>query len=231
MVPATPASPEADLRALDLFERLAARPGHTRFRERLLKNESPEVLARLTRLEASHAARGALPTEMPDALAAPAPAPPGRIGPFRLTARIGQGGMGDVWRGERDDGLFDQVVAIKLIHAHLDSRAVQAFDAERRILARLEHPEIVRLVDGGIAEGGLPYLIMDYVEGAPIDEAVAALPVRGRLAVFERAAAVVQFAHSRMVAHADIKPIRTSWSTPRGRVRLLDFRHRRASDR
>jgi serine/threonine-protein kinase len=214
--------PEADLRALDLFERLAAYPGRARFRQRLLRNESAEVLARLARIEAGHAARAAMPTQAPEHLVARQIPPPARIGPFRVATRIGQGGMGDVWRGERDDGLFDQVVAIKLIHAHLGSRAIQAFDAERRILARLEHPDIVRLIDGGIADNGLPYLIMDYVEGAPIDEAVASLPLRARLAVFEQTAKVVAFAHGRMVAHADIKPSNILVDN-QGRVRLLDF--------
>jgi eukaryotic-like serine/threonine-protein kinase len=216
------ATPEADLRALDLFERLLAYPGNERFRTRLLKRETPGVLAALARIEAGHAARGAMPTEFPDTVANVAVAPPERIGPFRLTTRIGQGGMGDVWRGERDDGLFDQSVAIKLIHAHLDSRAQEAFEAERRILAKLDHPDIVRLTDGGVTENGLPYLIMDHVEGVAFDEAVATLPLPQRIRLFIQACNVVQFAHSRLVAHADLKPSNIMVDTE-GRVRLLDF--------
>ena len=218
----TKTPPEVDLRALDLFERIAARPGNLRFRARLLKAETPEVLERVAKLELAHAARAAMATQVPGGAASALVEPPARIGPFRLGERIGYGGMGDVWRGERDDGRFEQVVAIKLIHAHLTGSAAQAFEAERRILAKLDHPDIVRLTDGGETEAGLPYLIMDYVEGGPLDEAVAALPLRQRIAVVRQAASVVQFAHSRLVAHADLKPSNILVDAE-GRVRLLDF--------
>lgn len=214
--------PDVDLRALDLFERLIAYPGNTRFRGRLLKAETPQVIAKLAQIEAGHVARAAMPTELPDWVIQPSIAPPDRIGPFCLAERIGRGGMADVWRGERDDGLFEQSVAIKLIHAHLDSRAQAAFDAERRILARLDHPDIVRLIDGGVTENGLPYLVMDHVEGVPFDEAVASLPFGERISRFIQAANVVQFAHSRLVAHADLKPSNIMVDVE-GRVRLLDF--------
>ena len=218
----TKTAPEVDLRALDLFERLAARPGNLRFRRRLLKAEPPAVLERVAKLELAHAARAAMATQIPGSTAAALVEPPSQIGPFRLVERIGYGGMGDVWRGERDDGRFEQVVAIKLIHAHLSGSAAQAFEVERRILAKLDHPDIVRLTDGGETESGLPYLIMDYVEGVPLDEAVASLPLRQRVAVLRQAAAVVQFAHSRLVAHADLKPSNILVDSE-GRVRLLDF--------
>ncbi len=217
-----PTSTEIELRALDLFERLSAHPGHARFRARLLARETEAVLSRLARIEAGHAARAAMPTEVFDTPAGPGLEAPGHIGPFRLTARIGQGGMGDVWRGERDDGLFEQTVAIKLIRAHLGGEARRAFDAERRILARLDHPDIVRLTDGGVTPEGLPYLIMDFVEGAPFDEAVAPLPLSSRIALFRQAASAVQFAHGRLIAHADLKPPNILVD-PQGRVRLLDF--------
>ncbi len=197
-------------------------PGNSRFRERLLKRESPQVMACLAQIEAGHAARAAMPTEMPDWMAAPLVDPPGRIGPFRLTERIGYGGMGDVWRGERDDGLFDQTVAIKLIHRHLSASAAQAFEAERRILAKLDHPDIVRLTDGGATDDGLHYLIMDHVDGVPFDAAVAPLPLDQRIRLFRQAAATVQFAHSRLIAHADLKPSNILVDRD-GRVRLLDF--------
>ena len=218
----TKTAPEVDLRGLDLFERVAARPGNVRFRNRLLKGESPQVLERLAKLELAHAARAAMATQVPGGTGAALAEPPARIGPFGLVERIGYGGMGDVWRGERDDGRFEQVVAIKLIHAHLTGSAAQAFEAERRILAKLDHPDIVRLTDGGETEAGLPYLIMDYVKGAPLDEAVAPLPLSQRIVVFRQAASVVQFAHSRLVAHADLKPSNILVDSE-GRVRLLDF--------
>jgi eukaryotic-like serine/threonine-protein kinase len=209
-------------RALDLFERLLAAPGNQRFRARLLKQEPMEVLAALARIEAGHAVRSAMPTELPDELLAPAQAAPERIGPFRLANCIGRGGMGDVWLGERDDGLFDQKVAIKLIQSHLSKAAANAFEAERRILSKLDHPGIVRLIDGGVTADGQPYLIMDHVDGAGFDAAVAALPVSQRIALFINAAHAVQFAHSRLIAHADLKPSNILVDTE-GRVRLLDF--------
>ena len=179
-------------------------------------------MTQLARLEAGHAARGAMPTELPDYIVAPIAPPPKRIGPFRLTRRIGQGGMGDVWLGERDDGLFEQRVAVKLIQSHLSQAAASAFEAERRILAKLDHPDIVRLTGGGITDGGLPYLIMDYVEGIPFDEAVAALPLPQKVRLLIQAAKTVQFAHSQLIAHADLKPSNILVDTE-GRVRLLDF--------
>ena len=218
----TPVSPDIDLRALDLFERLAAYPGNARFRERLLKRETPETLARLARIESGHAARNAMPTELPEARSPGDLAPTEHIAAFRLAERIGQGGMGDVWRGERSDGLFEQTVAIKLIHAHLGPVAKAAFEEERRILARLDHPDIVRLTDGGVTGDGVQYLIMDYVDGLPFDEAAAPLPLEQKIGLFQHAARVVQFAHGRLVAHADLKPSNILVDRT-GRVRLLDF--------
>jgi serine/threonine-protein kinase len=214
--------PDVDLRALALLGRLVGRPGNARFRERLLKRESAAVLQRLAELEAAHASRHVMPTVI-QAFAAAAPLePPATIGPYRLVRRIGQGGMGDVWRAERDDGLFEQVVAIKLLQARLISSAGQAFESERRILARLSHPDIVRLIDGGITPDQQPYLIMDYVEGQPFSEVVAALPLARRIELLRAVASVVQYAHSRLVAHGDLKPANILVDA-RGRVRLLDF--------
>ena len=197
-------------------------PGNARFRERLLKRENPQVMACLARIEAGHAARAIMPTELPAGIAGPRAEPPEQIGPFRLTERIGHGGMGDVWRGERSDGLFEQTVAIKLIHGHLSESAAAAFESERRILAKLDHPDIVRLTDGGVTDDGLHYLIMDHVDGVLFDEAVAPLPLDQRVRLFRQAAATVQFAHSRLIAHADLKPSNVMVDGE-GRVRLLDF--------
>ena len=214
--------PDADLRALDLFERLLAFPGNERFRKRLLKHEEPNTLARLAQIEAGHAARAAMPTELPGQARNSLVRPPEQIGPFRLVQRIGHGGMGEVWRGERNDGLFEQIVAIKLIHGHLSTSALAAFDDERRVLAKLDHPDIVRLIDGGVTSEGLHYVIMDCVDGVPFDEAVQPLPLDQRLRMFRQAAVTVQFAHSRLIAHADLKPSNILVDRD-GRVRLLDF--------
>src|SRR5260370_25592973 len=105
------------------------------------------------------------------------------MGGFRLVREIGRGGMGVVYLGERADGQFEQRVAIKLIDAGPDGeRLLRSFLRERRILARLEHPHIARLLDGGLAPDGLPYLVMEYVEGEPITAFCSRLrlPLRDR---------------------------------------------------
>jgi serine/threonine-protein kinase len=216
--------PEVECRALALFERLAEQPENVRLRARLLKNESDAVRARLAALEASATrASNAIPTLIPgSADAGEATIPPARVGAFRLTERIGRGGMGDVWAGQRDDGLYEQKVAIKLIQRHALHRAAAAFDDERRYLARLEHPNIARLIDGGVTEDGLPWLVLEYVEGLPIDEAAASMTDSKRVRLIVKAADAVQYAHSRMIAHADLKPSNIMVDAT-GRVKLLDF--------
>ncbi|WP_292933540.1 serine/threonine-protein kinase [Novosphingobium sp. PASSN1] len=219
-------------RVLALMERLVAHPGNARFRARLLKNESAAVLARIAALERAGAATGSMPTELPGGFDAALLPPPERFGPFAFVQRIGAGGMGEVWEGLRDDGLFEQRVAIKLIQPRLQVRAAEAFAAERRILARLEHPGIARLIDGGMTADGRPCLVMEYVDGAPIDEAGEGGASEGgaseggalaeRLRRFGDAARAVHYAHSRLVAHGDLKPSNILVDRE-GRVRLLDF--------
>ena len=215
---------EVERRALALFEHLADDPDNARLRARFLKHEAPAVIARVEALLTSaRRAESSIPTLIPGAASADDMIPPPeRIGPFRLTTRIGRGGMGDVWAAERADGLYDQKVAIKLIQRHALARAAAAFDDERRFLAKLEHPNIARLIDGGVTEDGLPWLAMEYIDGQPIDDACAALPLRDRIMLFIKAADAVQYAHSRMVAHADLKPSNIMVG-PGGRVKLLDF--------
>jgi len=220
----SPSPFEVERRALDLIERLANWAGKPRARERLLRGESEQVRGRVAALEASaRRASAMLPTEGPTLAGADqTPPPPLRVGPFRVEDKIGEGGMGAVYRGRRDDGLYDQTVAIKLIHAHLATRAGGAFDTERRILARLEHPNIARLIDGGVSEDGRPYFIMEFVDGRPIDEASEGMPPNARARLFIQAARAVQFAHTRLVAHADLKP-GNILVDGEGRVKLLDF--------
>ncbi|MES2288400.1 MAG: serine/threonine-protein kinase [Pseudomonadota bacterium] len=216
--------PDIERRALALFERLAEQPHNARLRARLLKNEPDTVLARLDALEKSATRAGnAIPTLIPgSADAGDAAIPPARVGSFRLIERIGRGGMGDVWAGQRDDGLYDQKVAIKLIQRHALHRAAAAFDDERRFLARLEHPNISRLIDGGVTDEGLPWLVLEYFEGRPIDEAAEGLTDAERVRLIIKAADAVQYAHSHMVAHADLKPSNILVDE-QGRVKLLDF--------
>lgn len=217
-------SAEIERRALALVEQLLDLPLNEVARADLLAGESEAVRARVKALKAVMTDSAALlPTEFPDGLDTDESAPaPERVGAFRLVRRIGAGGMGGVWLAERDDGLYEQRVAVKLIRPGLVNLAGAAFRAERQILARLEHPNIARLIDGGVTSDGVPYLVMEYVDGLPIDEAVMDRPLPERIKLFIKAADAVQFAHSRLVVHADLKPSNI-FVDSNGRVKLLDF--------
>jgi len=158
----------------------------------------------------------------------PAPARPiglpERVGPFRITGKIADGGMGVVARGERDDGVYAQIVAIKFIRGEVGEGAAQErFEAERRILARLDHPGIARIVDGG-SEAGQPWLAMEYVDGQPLTGALDTreAPLDRRVATFLDVCEAVAVAHRNLVVHADIKPGNVLMRAD-GVVKLLDF--------
>jgi serine/threonine-protein kinase len=148
---------------------------------------------------------------------------PNRIGAFRIVREIGHGGMGDVFLAERADGQFEQRVAIKLIRRGAVG-LVPRFLEERRILARLEHPGIARLLDGGITPDGLPYFVMELVEGEPIDRycETKELSLERRLELFETVCDIVGHAHQHLVIHRDLKPSNVL-VTADGQVKLLDF--------
>ena len=171
-------------------------------------------------LEAPAAAVAAPILERTASLAGPAPE---RIGPFHVVREIGRGGMGRVFLGERADGQFEQRVAIKLIQ-HGTPGIVRRFVEERRILALLEHPNIARLVDGGLTAGGLPYFAMELVDGEPIDRYCQSrnLPLDARLELFARVCDAVAYAHQRLVIHRDLKPSNILVAAD-GQVKLLDF--------
>lgn len=147
-----------------------------------------------------------------------------RVGPYCVTGLLGRGGMGTVYRAERADGVFAQAVALKVVHGGLGPEGTARFLAERRILARLQHPGIARLYDGGLAADGRPWLAMELVEGEPITLHVRRhrLPVRARLALFARACDAVAYAHRNLVVHRDLKPAHLV-VTAEGDVKLLDF--------
>lgn len=159
---------------------------------------------------------------------APAPEPPRagrRVGPWRLVEPLGRGGMGTVYLAERADGAFDQRVALKLLRAPLlGSEGRNRFTAERQILARLEHPAIARLLDGGILPDGVPWFAMEYVEGVPITDACEArhLGIGERLELFVAVCDAVDYAHRSLVVHRDLKPGNVL-VTADGEVKLLDF--------
>ncbi len=176
-------------------------------------------------LRADALAPSALPTELPgDGGFSTLVAPP-RIGAYRLDSLIGAGGMGEVWLGVRDDGLFDQSVAIKLMRpSRFPGEALAFFDSERRALARLSHRFIARLFDGGVTENGLPWFVMELIDGAPLHVHAAARSgdVRGLIALMADIADAVQYAHSQLVVHGDLKPSNIL-ITAGGEPRLIDF--------
>jgi serine/threonine protein kinase/tetratricopeptide (TPR) repeat protein len=150
----------------------------------------------------------------------------GRIGVFRVVRELGRGGMGAVFLAERDDGEFEQRVAIKLLRRlhWQDTALLQRFRRERQLLARLEHPHIARLLDGGLTAEGQPYFVMEYVEGQPIDRYCddRQLPVGARIELFLTVCQAVAHAHRQSIVHRDLKPSNIM-VTADGHVKLLDF--------
>lgn len=131
------------------------------------------------------------------------------IGTYKILAEIGRGGMGVVYLAERADAEFTKRVAVKLIKRGLDTdEIIGRFRNERQILANLEHPNIARLLDGGTTEDGLPFLVMEYVEGLPLNEFCAErdLGLSGKLKIFREVCAAVQYAHRNLIVHRDLKP-------------------------
>lgn len=156
-----------------------------------------------------------------------------RIGPWRLVRELGRGGMGVVFLAERDDDEFHRVAALKLIRPGPDAEVLAGrFLRERQILADLRHPAIAQLYDGGRTANGLPYLVMEHVEGVPLDvwcrERRPSLEQRLRL--FGRVCDAVQHAHQNLVVHRDLKPAHVL-VTDAGDVKLLDFGIARLLDR
>ncbi|MFN7938361.1 MAG: serine/threonine-protein kinase [Bryobacteraceae bacterium] len=150
---------------------------------------------------------------------------PERLGVYRITGVIGRGGMGIVYSAVRDDDAFHKKVAVKLVKRGMDTELVLArFRSERNILARLDHPNIARMLDGGSAEDGRPYFVMEFVEGVPITRYCQEkqLDGRARIQLFLEVCAAVQHAHRHMVVHRDLKP-GNILVTPEGSVKLLDF--------
>ena len=148
-----------------------------------------------------------------------------RIGPYEIVRELASGGMGSVYLAQRTGGDFEQRVAIKIVRGGFATRVLlERFREERRILAALEHPNIARLLDGGATETGLPYVVMEYVQGEAIDRYCEErrLPLAARLRVFRDVCAAAQYAHQHLVVHRDIKAgniLVTADGTPK----LLDF--------
>ncbi|MEO8274598.1 MAG: serine/threonine-protein kinase [Thermoanaerobaculia bacterium] len=153
------------------------------------------------------------------------PPPPERLGPWRLGEKLGAGGMGEVWAAERVEGGFEQRAAVKLVRANMArSEVVARFAIERQLLARLDHPAIAKLLDGGVALDGRPWFAMERVDGVPITRFAADgdLDLRARIRLLLAVMEAVDFAHRSLVVHRDLKPSNIL-VTSAGAPKLLDF--------
>ncbi len=222
-------------RISELFERATECPPNERdtfFRS--LTDEPPSVIAELRALLETHdqATLQTLDHVLGDAVgeiardvAVGQSVLPEHIGPYRIVREVGRGGMGVVYLAQRDDGQFEQDVALKVVRQGMDTDEVrQRFVFERQVLAKLQHPGIANLLDGGIDEQGRPYFALEYIDGRPLlnycDE--QALSVDQRLRMFMRVCDAVQYAHQALIVHRDLKPSNIL-VTKSGEPRLLDF--------
>ncbi|MEM1056785.1 MAG: serine/threonine-protein kinase [Bacteroidota bacterium] len=197
---------ERHARASALFARLADDPD----RDTALGAEpDPDVREAVRRLFAAHETTGPLDRPVTDREVTADVALGSTVGPWRLAEVVGEGGMGIVYRAERADGLYEREVALKRLRPGPDTAGLAArLRSEQQILARLEHPGIARLYDGGVTSDGLPYLAMELVDGAPITAFADthALSTRDRVRLAARVAEAVAYAHQRLVVHRDLKP-------------------------
>jgi non-specific serine/threonine protein kinase/serine/threonine-protein kinase len=188
-----------------------------------LRDEDPAAATEVESLLSAHDRGGEFLPDLP-APSSPLPDLAGRsVGAYRWLRLLGSGGMGTVYLAERSDGAFSKHVAVKLLSAaFLQSR--DRFHREREFLARLYHPNITRLIDAGATPEGLPYLVMEYVEGIPIDRYCADcdLSVDERVGLLLQVCAGVAHAHQNLIIHCDIKP-ENILITPNGTTKLLDF--------
>ncbi len=145
-----------------------------------------------------------------------------RIGPYELGEQLGAGGMGVVFKATRADGQFHKEVAIKFLQWHMTHERYQRFLYEKEILASLDHPNICRLLDAGVAESGQPYFVMEYVQGQNLVQFAEKLGLRERLNLFNQICHAVHFAHTNLVVHRDLKPSNILVNE-QGEVTLLDF--------
>ncbi len=157
------------------------------------------------------------------------PAPPPllgqRVGAYAIDSLLGRGGMGEVWLAHRSDGRFEGLFAVKFLEAISPAAvSLDRFIREGRLLARLAHPNIARLIDAGVMPGGRPYLVLEYVKGEHIDQFCAShsLDLQARVGLFLNVLAAVAHAHSNLIVHRDIKPSNVL-VTSTGEVKLLDF--------
>jgi len=231
----TPAAHWAEIKAL--FDATVELPPAEREPLIAVAALAPEALAELRSLLAHHdsATSGAV-FMAGNAAATLAEAPRQaatvgqRLGAWEVVRAIGAGGMGEVFEARRADGNYEGRAAVKLLKRGMDSAAVlQRFAQERQALARLSHPHIARLLDAGASVDGLPYFVLEYVQGQPIDEAVKPLSLNQRLHLFLQLADAVAHAHRNLLVHRDLKPGNVLVDSE-GQVKLLDFGIAKALD-
>ena len=223
-----------------LFDEVLALPPEARAaRLDAIGEQDPELSREVASLLAAHEEASGFFDGLSERVVSPLmnhlgeePAPPERVGPYRIVEEVGRGGMSTVYLAERDDGHFEQQVALKLIRPVGDTAdRLQRFLSERQILASLNHPHVARLLDGGVldpgsgpGQAGRPYFVMEYVKGQPIDRYCDAerLSLEARLRLFQVVVGAVQYAHNNLVVHRDLKPSNIL-VTDAGEVKLLDF--------
>jgi len=220
-------------RITELFEQALERPREERAEFLLAAcNGGPELLREVQSLLAEHDAEEnflespAIAAVANDVLAdTEGPRIGEQFGRYRIEALIGRGGMGDVFLGSRNDGQFEQHVAIKLLkHGFVGDKTRLRFLQERQILARLEHPAIARLIDGGVTEDGAPFFVMERVQGEPITTYCKheRLGIEQRLRLFLKVCDAVEYAHHNLIVHRDLKPSNILVDD-KGHAKLLDF--------
>ncbi len=212
-------------RVRKLFDAVADLDPADRERALAASDAGPEVVARVrSMLDAAPADIAAPVAALMGALAEGEPGPGARLGAWTLERKIGEGGMGTVYAARRSDGHFEQDAAIKLLRGLPSAAALEYLARERQILASLTHPNIARLLDGGETPQGQPYLVMEYLDGVPIDrhcrERRPDAPALLRLLI--PVCEAVAYAHARLVVHCDLKPSNILMRAD-GRPCLLDF--------
>ena len=147
-----------------------------------------------------------------------------QIGPYKIIKPLGEGGMGQVYLGKRNDGVFEQEVALKLPHSSFNKKMLERFENERQILAQLTHNNIAHLLDGGMTKDNQPYLVMEYIQGKDIDDyCIEKIPtLHERIELILQICSAVTFSHQQLVLHRDLKPSNIL-VTDDGQVKLLDF--------
>ena len=219
-------TPAQRARVDELFDELVDLPESARSERLLASTDDPAIRQEVESLaRAARAASGFLsaPASIPVDPVADGLAIDSQLGAWRVTGLLGRGGMGDVYEARRAEGGFEQRAAIKVLQLQATAQK-ERFEAERQILARLEHPGIARLHDGGITGDGRPYMVMEYVRGQPITEYCERVHagLEQRLQLFLQVCDAIAYAHRNLVIHRDLKPSNIL-VTDDGQVKVVDF--------